>query len=298
MNGLDTLTTGLFDHAGLFPPASLDLPEALRQAARVPRLRRPRLVAADMVVPLERLAAITRQELYFAGFGDTACTLAVVGVERKDAAAAARQVRAFNRASAPWACIAALEVHGDAFPVQAVPALRALKRSLGDVRLYLEPKWTGAKWKAGQAQMLTLLEKLKGGAHPVGLKFRCAGPTAASKATLERLLPAAVAARIPLKATQGLHHPLPTAADPQLGFLGLAMAVRLLQVHGAEFTAKDLAALLRESDPAQFAFGEGVEWGEFGLHEATLKRAMAELPFTIGSCSLDEPDEELARLFG
>jgi hypothetical protein len=298
MNGLDTLTTGLFDYAGLFPPASLDLPEAMRQAARLPKLRRPRMVGADLVVPLDQLAAIGRHELYFNGFGDTACTIAVVGVERKQMAEAVRQVRAYNRKSAPWARVVALEVHGDAFPVQSLAALRAAQRGLGDIRLFLEPKWSGARWKTGQAQLLALLGKLKGGAHPaVGLKVRCAGPTAASKATLEKLLPAVVKARIPLKATQGLHHPLP--ADPKdLGFLNLAMAVRLLQVHGDELTAKDLAALLREADPARFAFGDGVEWGEYGVHEGTLQAAMSELPFTIGSCSLQEPDEELARLFG
>ncbi|MEA3142996.1 MAG: hypothetical protein QOG31_320 [Thermoplasmata archaeon] len=295
MNGLDTLTTGLFDYAGLFPPASLSLQDALRQAARAPKLRRPRIVGADMVVPLDQLEAIGRHELYFNGFGDTACTIAVVGVERKQMAEAVRAVRAYNRKSAPWARVVALEVHADNFPPAAANALRAAKRGLGDIRLYLEPKWSGAKWKTGQAQMLALLEKLKGGAHPVGLKVRCAGPTALSKATLEKLLPAAIAARIPLKATQGLHHALPDGKE--LGFLNLTMAVRLLQVHGAEFTAKDLAALLREADAGQFAFGEGVEWGEYGIHEDTLKDAMAELPFTIGSCSLEEPDEELARLF-
>jgi hypothetical protein len=296
MNGLDTLTKGLFDYAGLFPPASLDMQEALRQAARAPKLRRPRMVGADMVVPLEQLAGIGRHELYFNGFGDTTCTIAVVGVERKQVAEAVRQVRAYNRKNAPWAKVVALEVHGDAFPAQSLAALRAAKRGLGDIRLFLEPKWTAAKWKAGQAQLLALLEKLKGGAHPVGLKVRCAGPTALSKATLEKLLPAVAAARIPLKATQGLHHALPDGKE--LGFLNLTLAVRLLQVHGDGFTGKDLAALLREADAGQFAFDDGAEWGEYGVHEGTLQAAIAELPFTIGSCSLDEPDEELARLFG
>jgi hypothetical protein len=297
MNGLDTLVTGLFDYAGLFPPASLDLQAALREAARAPRLRRPRMVGADLVVPLDQLEAIDRHALYFNGFGDTTCTLAVVGVERKDLSVAVRQVRDYNRRSAPWAKVVALEVHGDAFPAQSLSVLRAAKRGLGDVRLYLEPKWTGARWRTGQAQLLALLEKLKGD-HPVGLKIRCAGPTAASKATLASLLPAVTAARIPLKATQGLHHPLPTAEHPETGFLNLAMAVRLLQAHGAEFSAKDLAALLREADPAQFAFDDGAGWGEFSIREEALRQALVELPFTIGSCSLQEPDDELAKLFG
>lgn len=295
MNGLDTLTQGLFDYAGLFPPAALDLPDALRQAARAPRLRHPHMVGADLVAPLDRLAGIGRHELYFNGFGDTACTLAVVGVERKGLAAAVRQVRAYNRLSAPWARVVALEVHGDAFPPQALAALRSAQRSLGGIRLYLEPRWTAARWKSGQAQLLALLRKLQG-EHPVGLKVRCAGPTAVSRATLERLLPEAVAARIPLKATQGLHHALPHGKE--LGFLNLTLAVRLLQAHGAEFPAKDLAALLRETDPAQFSFEDGAEWGDYGLFGETLRRAMAELPFSIGSCSLEEPDGELARLFG
>ncbi|HEX2066313.1 MAG TPA: hypothetical protein VHI93_05815 [Candidatus Thermoplasmatota archaeon] len=298
MNGLDTLTAGLFDYAGLFPPAALDLQDALREAARAPRLRRPRLVGADLVVPLDRLGEITRHGLYFNGFGDTTCTLAVVGVERKGLAAAARAVRDHDRSHAPWSKVVALEVQGDAFPAQALNTLRAAQRGLGGIRLFLEPRWSGARWREGQGQLLALLEKLRDtqGLPSVGVKVRCAGPTAVRRATLEKLLPPLVAARIPLKATQGLHHALPTGQE--LGFLPLAMAVRLLQAHGGGFAAKDLAALLRETDPAQFAFEDGVQWRGFGIQAATLKAAMAELPFTIGSCSLQEPDEELTRLFG
>lgn len=298
MNGLDTLTAGLFDYAGLFPPASLGLQDALREAARAPRLRHPRIVGADLVVPLDRLGEVGRHELYFNGFGDTTCTLAVVGIERKGLAAAVRAVREHDRKSAPWAKVVTLEVHGQAFPAQALTALRTAQRGLGGIRLFLEPKWTATQWKAGQDRLLALLGKLRDtpGGPAVGLKVRCAGPTAVRRATLERLLPAAVDARIPLKATQGLHRALP--AGVEMGFLNLAMAVRLRQAHGGDFTAADLAALLRETDPAQFAFEDGVEWRDFGIHEATLRAAMAELPFAIGSCSLQEPDEELARLLG
>jgi hypothetical protein len=298
MNGLDTLTAGLFDYAGLFPPAALPLQEALRESARSPKLRRPRLVGADLVVPLAQLDALTRHDLYFTGFGDTTCTIAVVGVHRRDLSAAVRHVKAYNRKAAPWAKVVALEVHAESFPPQALQTLRAAQRGLGGIRLFLEPQWKAAAWKARQAQMLGLLEKLKGkeGAHPVGLKVRCAGPFAASRATLQALLPDLARRGIPLKVTQGLHHAL--ADGKEHGFLSLALAFRLLQVHGAGFSSKSLADLLREADAKAFSFADGADWRGFGLTDATLKAALKELPFTIGSCSLDEPDGELARLFG
>ncbi|MFO1535084.1 MAG: hypothetical protein ABR586_05420, partial [Thermoplasmatota archaeon] len=169
MNGLDTLVTGLFDYAGLFPPASLPLPDALRASARAPRLRRPHILGADMVAPIDQLEGITRHELYFNGFGDTTCSIAAVGVERKQLADAVRHVKAYNRKSIPWARAVTLEVHGDAFPPQSISTLRAAQRNLDDIRLYLEPKWSGARWKTGQARLLGLLGKLKSETHPVGL---------------------------------------------------------------------------------------------------------------------------------
>ncbi|HUR62493.1 MAG TPA: hypothetical protein VM286_09050 [Candidatus Thermoplasmatota archaeon] len=299
MTGLDTLVTGLFDYAGLFPPAALPLQDALREAAKAPRLRRPRMVGADFVVPLAQLDLVTRHELSFAGFGDTMCTLAVVGVDRKDLAAAVRRVKSFNRKAAPWAQVVSLEAHAAAFPPQALASLRAAQRALAPARLYLEPKWTPARWKTGQAALLGLLQRLGAGSHglpAVGMKVRCAGPTAVSRTTLQALLPALAASAVPLKATQGLHHALPTGREQ--GFLNLAMAFRLLQVHGAGFPSQGLAELLRETDAKAFSFDDGADWRGFGMHVDTLEGAMSRLPFTIGSCSLEEPDQELSRLFG
>jgi hypothetical protein len=299
MNGLDALTEGLFDYAGLFPPAALGLEEALRESARAPRLHRPRMVAADLVLTPKELPRITRQGLYFSGFGDTTCTLCLVGVDRNGLAAAVAQAQGFNRTGAPWARITALEAHGDAFSATGFQGLDKARGDLGDVRLFIEPRWPNTAWAGRQPKLMALLARLKESGPAVGLKVRGAGPTAVTKATLARLIPDVTRLGVPFKATQGLHHPILEARyGNSLGFLNLALALRLCQAQGDGLGASDLAALLKESDPAAFDFSDGVEWRDYGLYPDTLERAKRGLPFTIGSCSLGEPDADLVRLFG
>ncbi len=51
MKALDALTNGLFDYAGMFPPAALSFPDALAESATFQQaLSRPSIVGADMPV--------------------------------------------------------------------------------------------------------------------------------------------------------------------------------------------------------------------------------------------------------
>lgn len=290
--GLDLLVNGLFDYAGMFPPAKLDLDVALCESARFPRtLRRPALVAADLVVPLDRLADVTRPAVRQAGFAESRCSLCVVGVEASQLDAAVATVTAFNAAHEPFIAVTALEVHGDSFRAAAV--LRA-RDALGHVRLFLEPKWTPGMWSRKLPTLLALLEKAKISGPSVGLKVRGVGPTAVSRAALTKILPGVAALPVPFKATQGLHHPF-VGDGNDLGFLNLVAALRLGQLR--TLTSKELTALLANRSAHGFSFLDGLAWGGHSLSLAELRLARADLPFTIGSCSLSEPDEDLAHLF-
>src|SRR5690242_12892945 len=97
MNALDLLTARLFDYAGMFPPASLGFAEALAEAARAPRLARPSMLATDMVVDGANLRNVTLKALEKAGFGDTLCSVALVGVPEKDLRRVLPRVASFNQ---------------------------------------------------------------------------------------------------------------------------------------------------------------------------------------------------------
>lgn len=282
--GTEPALRGLFDHAGMFPPAQKPLAGALQHAAGfATRLHRPGLVGAHLVIPFAAWPELTQAALARAGFqGD--CRVAIVGVPLAQAVDAARAVALHNQ-RAPARPVVSLEIHADGDVDQA--QVKAIVGAAAGIPAYLEPKWPLPQLRA---EAVRLCRNLKAGG--AGLKVRCAGPTALDRQALAAALVAAADAGIPFKATQGLHHPVPQPGFPH-GFLGLLAAFRLRQARGPDFS--EVAACLGETDPAAFALQDGIAWRGKGVDAATLARLPA---FAIGSCSLEEPDDDLLRAFG
>ena len=317
--GLRLLTEGLFDYAGTFPPAALPFEDALRESAAFPKvLGRPWLVAADMVVTAGQLGALTDDVLARAGFSpDRDLAWAVLGPasgpDRGEAPHPA--LRAWleeQRTGSRWAQrLASYEIRLEAAPDDldrvgaSLSALAAVLDAVG-VPLVVEPDWTPHQWRAGAAGLASLLAGFEG--QPVTLKVRASGPKAVDSEALAVILGAVVRLGLPFKATAGLHHPVRSIREGNdLGFLSLAAALRFRQVLGAEGFPDDALracleqeALREEEGAVRLALGfdRGLAWGPYALGEDDLAAAVAAMPFTVGSCSLGEPDEDLARAFG
>ena len=119
-------------------------------------------------------------------------------------------------------------------------------------------------------------------------------PTAQAVAEFIR---ACRAAGVPFKATAGLHHPLrcvrPLTYEPNAavgtmhGFLNLFLAAAL---------PDDAEELLLERDPEAFAFDdEGVTWRGLRVTVDEL-REMRRFATSFGSCSFEEPINDLKEL--
>lgn len=311
MNSLDRLVTRLFDYAGMFPPASLEFHEALNEAAAFPQtLTRPQMVAADMVVTPDHLRLIEDDTLLSSGFdGSRTVRICIVGVPLGESPGALDRIRAFHAtardAKVPRQVVA-LEIADD-HPEERVEdkarALRqiALTTTGRGLALYYEPRWQEDDWTEDLDHIVNLIREAgASGRLQIGLKVRCAGPTAVGPPVLARILSVVADRRLPLKVTQGLHHPLciPERDDARIGFLGLTVAHHMRIGMGDVFTREDIAACLTETDPKAFTFGDAsVAWRDLELAHEPYERALVP-PFNIGSCSLREPDEELEALFG
>ena len=109
---------------------------------------------------------------------------------------------------------------------------------------------------------------------------------------LARFLCACAEARVPFKATAGLHHPL--TSPPMHGFVNVFLAAALAW-HGALF--EDVAATLEEPAPQTFAWDEGaVSWQDHRLSTAEIAAAREEFAISFGSCSFEEPIADLQAL--
>jgi hypothetical protein len=135
-----------------------------------------------------------------------------------------------------------------------------------------------------------------------GLKIRCGGLEATAVPPPDAVAAAIAICRatgVPLKATQGLHHPI-RHHDPSLetmvhGFLNLFVASVLADTHDLSVT--QLIEIVSELDPTAFVFSEdGVRWRSFEATSNQVSAARGKVLTSFGSCSFSEPRNELKTL--
>jgi hypothetical protein len=135
----------------------------------------------------------------------------------------------------------------------------------------------------------------------LGFKLRTGGVTAdafPSSAQIATALLAAGTRRVPIKFTAGLHHPVRLFHDSvqakMHGFLNVLGAGVLSLEHG--WTERQIVEMLDDEDPCSFSFSDGAfAWREWSV-AADRIRVHRELVTSFGSCSFDEPRDDLRAL--
>jgi len=111
-------------------------------------------------------------------------------------------------------------------------------------------------------------------------------------ADLARWISRCATARVPFKATAGLHHPLRTPL--MHGFMNVFLSAALLWHGGSEAAA---IATLEEQSPDAFHFDDaGVAWHGHALTVRQLREAREHFAIGFGSCSFEEPISELQQM--
>jgi hypothetical protein len=288
------LMRAAIDYAGLFPPAALDMAGAVERYARY-RRGPDAWALGRFVVPVARLgeleAAVAALDPAARGAG--AWRLNALAVPPLGPAFAA--VSAFNQAGAgrsAWpARIESIDVKvSSRDEIGQVPAAP-------DIERYVEcPVDDG-------------LEDLLDAAAAAGVraKVRTGGTTPDAippPAAVGRFLAACARRRLPVKATAGLHHafrsirPLtdePAARTAMMhGFLNVLVAAALADAHGLDDDR--VTEVLEESSPREFAFSDdAITWRGLRVGPAHLG-ASSRLGRSFGSCSFEEPLDDLRAL--
>jgi hypothetical protein len=120
-------------------------------------------------------------------------------------------------------------------------------------------------------------------------KIRLGGDAIPDAAAIAGFLRRYAEARVAFKATAGLHHPLPT--PPMHGFVNLFLGAALA------WQGEDPLPTLEERSATAFHFGDdAVEWHGHALTVAQLVDARERFAISFGSCSFEEPVEDLKAL--
>jgi hypothetical protein len=254
----------LIDHAALFPPASLDMPEAL-EADRRARATPEAWMLDRFIVPASRLGELPAQTPPLSVVLDR-------GEGDLDALARYDVVLLEGRIDPEW-----------------IPETQALV----DAKLGVPAFWELAPGRALTGEVAAVRQA------GAGAKIRCGGVTADAFPPVEAVAAFVLACRdagVRFKATAGLHHPI-RHIDAATGFHMHGFLNLLAAAVFAHMGEDDLVPLLAEEDPAAFA----VDAGGLEVHgrradAEAIEAARAELFVAYGSCSFSEPVEDLTAL--
>ncbi|MFG0283858.1 MAG: hypothetical protein ACF8R7_05505 [Phycisphaerales bacterium JB039] len=304
---LRSLCEGLIDYAGLFPPAQLDMQRAVENYARY-AMGEHRWMLGRFICPASRLAELTDRARALmpgtwatSGYREYADNLepwrisAIVDMPLPDAIEA---MLAFNRAHASedqgLAGVDALEMKAPA-PGQIDDTLDAIPDG---IFAWLEIPAAG--------DFRGVVAAIAG--SEAGAKIRCGGVTPDAIPPAERIasfVAACSAAKVPFKATAGLHHPV-RAEQPLTyeqrppravmhGFVNVFVGAALLEA--GEVDEAGLTEILQDTSVDSFLFDEdAAHWRNRSVSAGTLAEIRRAFATGYGSCSFEEPVADMQRL--
>ena len=298
---LHALLANTIDFAGLFPPASLSLEQALRNQAAY-------IVSADawmlgaFVLPVAQFDAATP----FVSLFDPAHPLRVSALGQKtENAGAFRQQLGENVATirkwetAHGARVRIEQVEMPLPPDADAALLRDASAAFTGVRVRLF-------WEAAVAQSAITLDLLATQRHrqpgsDAGFKLRTGGTVAESfptTAQVAEVLASGARQSVPMKFTAGLHHPVrhfnSTLRTKMHGFLNVLSAGVFAREHS--WDVPQTATMLADEDREAFRFFDaGLTWRDWRI---ATDRILVHRQFvtSFGSCSFDEPRDDLRAM--
>ena len=286
------------DYAGLFPPASLPLSEAIEMFRRYLNGRESWIIAS-IVLPIDRLTEAAsflpetpfRLTAIFRRNDDSNLWLSCL---KEDC----EHLRAFLSAH-PQVAIQALEIPlpkpGDAGAT--AKRVEELAPLVNGYRVFLE-----LPPGAGPEELAAMIAALERHRLPLwGLKMRMGGTVPGAfpaASTVADVLAMVRDHRVPIKFTAGLHHPL-RHWDNDLGvhmhgFINVLMAA--LFAYACRLPSKNIETILADEQSKNFVFsGNVARWLDLPIRTELIED-LRRLIVGFGSCSVAEPLHDLRAL--
>ena len=318
--GLRALLAEVVDYAGVFPPASLSLDEAISNYAAYRRSEDAWMLAA-FIIPAKRLSGLEPHTHFFEEAPTFRFSVLPTGGQTGDDMLDAlrtdlKAVRRFVDAHRKFVRVEQFEIRlPEEFVNSDVVRVRRFLDSVDklleeadvqDANLFVEipldeylrqtlPLLTGAVAIFNRDRAYPEIGR-------AAVKMRTGGTEADAFPSCEDVAHVITSCRntnVPFKATAGLHHPVrhhnESVRTRMHGFLNLFGASVLACAHSLDEEA--VASILRDEDPSHFTISsDGIDWSHLSASVDAIERARSSLALSFGSCSFMEPVEDLREL--
>lgn len=287
---IQALLAGLIDYAGLFPPAALDTQLAVRNYAAY-RQGGYAWMLGRFIAPVARLDEFEKAAADHLRQDSEPWLLSALG--GGDLKSDLEKITGFNERNSGRAVIDTVEIKAE----RAADIEHAMEMMPATLTPYFE-----IPIAHDPGDLIKLISAL--GARA---KIRTGGVTAESfpsSLKLASFIKICADEDAPFKATAGLHHPLrsvnrltyePDSESALMhGFLNVFLAAAFAQ-NG--MSIERLVELLEERSLEAFQFDNGsVTWRGEMIVRGQLRNARSLLAIAFGSCSFEEPIEDLKRI--
>jgi hypothetical protein len=297
VNARDALLNGLVDYAGLFPPAGEDMATAVRNYADYSR-GADSAALGRFIVPLARLGEFETTASGSLPTGRSANPWRVSVLIADDVRAAVDEMEKFNARHEKGSRNGVAIIDVAELKATTVEEIANQQRDLSrNLTSYFEIPLTG-----DVASLVRAIAEVSSRA-----KIRTGGLTPNAFPSAQSIIDFMMechAARVPFKATAGLHHPI--RAEYRLtydddsprammyGFLNVFLAAALIDAGENDQVALEA---LEETDSSAIEFHDSyVQWRDKRIGAEQLTHARSNSAISFGSCSFREPIDELASL--
>jgi hypothetical protein len=285
----------LVDYAGVFPPASLTVHEAV-DGYRSARASSESWVAGRFLIRASQLAELGQVAMATMSRGEDPWEVSVVF--DVDPAVAAALAADFDAEMDPAMTVSAAEA-----PIQdpSPKGIENLFTTVSSINPTVVPFLEVTRTADVPTQITSIKEAGTRAHRTAGTKLRCGGVTAdlfPTPTEVTDFILAAVNASVPFKATAGLHQPF-RHFDQNLGvhrhgFINLLMATTAA-AHGAD--EDTIEAIVAETDADAFSVSPAfARWNHLSFPGSAIRRTRVSQFVAYGSCDFDEPVEALIDL--
>jgi hypothetical protein len=299
----------IIDYAGLFPPAKLPLDVALQNYLRYKKQSPCAWMLGRFVCPVAKLPEL----LTLAKGHPDAALLQITALGQQSARwedifqGLCTDIHRIDEFRCTWGGDGGIDYLELALPKderfdELTDQVPRWARELDDVALvgFLEVP-SGDNWRRTVASLSAPLAVLPSD-QAIGLKLRCGGLSVEAFPADEQVayfIAQCRATKVPWKATAGLHHPR-RHFDKSLGvwhhgILNVFLAGMLAMAH--PLSDADLIGILADRDGAGFRFEEDrISWKDWSCTTAQITEFRTTGPTSFGSCSFDEPVDDLLAM--